>query len=189
MPSKIKSKQAFKQRRPGFYTATELGDWLGVSRNSVPEIAERFGLKRSEGNYPEADVWRKILGIDPRHEADRELLRRPLAASEWVARKTGTPPSTLRSKVKQGTFEYPLGVQLGEASDDRGAPRSRRWIPCIIDALSDGRQPPDFREVRPLGVASTPAEEAQTGPENSPANNAFARIASSNDDDAQHCSE
>ena len=66
MPKRKTNRENFKPRDPGFFTPGELGTWLGISRNSVADIAERCGLRAIEGRFPEAEVCRKILGIDPR---------------------------------------------------------------------------------------------------------------------------
>ncbi|MFZ3584857.1 hypothetical protein ACOI1H_22290 [Loktanella sp. DJP18] len=176
MTKNTKRWQEFKQKRPGFYSGKELAIWLGVSRNSIPDVAERFRITSIEGLYPEADVWRRILMISPRHEDDRRLLRKPLQGSVWLARRTGVPSSTVRAKIRKGTFEYPRGVQLSEAKEDGGPPRSRRWIPCIIEALADGRQPPEFEYVERVDASCFFEKNGAKKPVHLIANNVFAQI-------------
>lgn len=173
------TREEFKLRDPGFFALGELGIWLGVSRNSVAEIAERFGLCAMEGRYPEAEVYRKILGIEPRDDQDRDLLRRPLEGSGWLSRKTGVPASTIRAKVRKGTFAYPLGVQLSETSDGGAKPRSRRWIPCVIEPLAEGKAPPDFAKDAHK-TAERPEEMSGSSDGSGRPNNVFARIAHGN---------
>lgn len=170
----------FQPRHPGFFTLAELGIWLGVSRNSVADIAMRFGIRAIEGRFPETAVYRKILGIDPRDDQDREQLRRPLASVRWLSRKTGVPASTIRARVRTGKFGYPLGVQLSEPSEGGAKPRSRRWIPCVIDALAEGKEPPNFVVI--VGKPAKVSAEIRTDADDpSVSNNVFARIAHSND--------
>ena len=179
MPRQKTTREEFKLRAPGFFAPGELGTWLRVSRNSVAEIAKRFGLRPIEGRYSEAEVYRKILGIELRDDQDRELLRRPLEGTGWLSRKTGVPASTVRAKVSKGTFAYPLGVQLSETSKGGAEPRSRRWIPCLIEPLVEGRVPPDFVQVacksdeRPVEMPGNSGGSRQT-------NNVFAQIARGN---------
>ncbi|GGC24175.1 hypothetical protein GCM10011363_45840 [Marivita lacus] len=93
MKKRKTSREDFQPRHPGFVTRGELVIWLGVSRNSGGGIAERFGLRAIEGRFPEAEIYRKILGIDPRDEQDRACLRRPLEGAGWLSRRTGVPAS------------------------------------------------------------------------------------------------
>jgi hypothetical protein len=132
------------QKRPGFFTRSELSRWLGASRNSVQEIARRFNIRSIEGLYPEDEIFRKVLGIAVNGDAERALLRVPLKNARWVSRETGVPGSTLRRKVREGSFAYTCGIQLGAVSTDGCAARSRRWIPCIVQALARGEEPPHF---------------------------------------------
>lgn len=185
MTKTIKSRQEFKQKRLGFYSCKELAIWLGVSRNSIDEIALRFRLTAIEGLYPEANVWRKIFSINPRHEDDRRILRDPLQGSGWVARRIGVPSSTVRAKIRKGTFEYPTGVQLADPQSGGGSPRSRRWIPCIIEALADGSEPPDFEYIE-HGDPTFPLENnSAREPIRGPTNNVFKQIAVGNAEVAQ----
>ncbi len=179
MPKRKTNRENFQLRRPGFFTAAELGTWLAVSRNSVVDIAERFGLRAIDRRFPEAEVYRKILGIDPRDEQDRARLRRPLEGVGWLSRRTAVPASTIRAKVRDGTFGYPLGVQLSEPSHNGVEPRSRRWIPCIIDALAEGMEPPAFEQVT-SETTEAPAGMCEDSDGSAVPNNVFARIACSN---------
>ncbi|MGR3454604.1 hypothetical protein [Pseudooceanicola sp.] len=183
MPKRKTTRENFRPRDPGFLSPGELGTWLGVSRNSVADIAERFGLHSIEGRFPEAEVFRKILGIDPRDEQDRVRLRRPLEGARWLSRRTGVPASTVRAKIRKGTFGYPLGVQLSETSDDGAEPRSRRWLPCVIDAIAEGKAPPDFEQVT-TEMTQGPAEMRGISGDPGAPNNVFARIARGNDQGA-----
>lgn len=176
MPRQKTTREEFKLRAPGFFAPGELGTWLGVSRNSVAEIAERFGLRAIEGRYPEAEVYRKILGIEPRDDQDRDLLRRPLEGTGWLSRKTGVPASTVRAKVRKGTFAYPLGVQLSETSEGGAEPRSRRWIPCLIESLAEGMALPDFVQVA-RKTDERPVERSGNSGGSGRPNNVFAQIA------------
>lgn len=176
MPKRKTDRQNFKQRKQGFFDQSELAAWLGVSPNSVPRIAKRFNLTDLDGSYPEAAVWRKVLGIIPRHEDDRALLRRPLKCSAWFAIKTGLPRSTIRRKIRAGTLEYPVGVQLAVESEGGFAPRSRRWIPSIIEAMAQGKAPPAFDQVETenAGLPLGPAGDVELPPP--PAINVFEQI-------------
>ena len=174
------NRENFQPRHPGFFTLGELGVWLGISRNSVGDVAERFGLHAIDGRYPEAEVYRKILGIDPRDDQDRERLRRPLEGAGWLSRKTGVPASTARAKVRNGTFGYPHGVQLSGVSEGGAEPRSRRWIPCVIEALSEGKEPPEFVRVI-YEPTDAPAEIPEKVRSYGAVNNIFAQIARRND--------
>ncbi|WP_271881329.1 hypothetical protein [Phaeobacter italicus] len=184
MPERKKERRDFKQRRKGFFSKTELAEWLGVSRNSVAGIAERFGIREIENLFPEADVWRKILGIDPRHEEDRVLLRRPLRDGTWFARQTGIPQSTIRAKIREGTLEYPHGVQLSEESEAGGAPRSRRWIACVIEALADGKTAPAFSPAVSVKTPSALGKDGGGEAAQAPGLNVFAQILHRNADGA-----
>ena len=180
MPRRKTNRSAFTPREPGFFAQSELATWLGVSRNSVADIADRFGLRPLEGRFPEAEVYRKILRIDPRDDHDRDCLRRPLEGSGWLSRTTGVPASSIRSRVRNGSFDYPLGVQLSETSEGGAEPRSRRWIACVIEALADGREPPSFAQVGGEPTA-TPREMPGCADGSGAPNNVFARIARGND--------
>ncbi|WP_154665098.1 hypothetical protein [Leisingera daeponensis] len=180
MPKRKTDRRAFKQRRKGFFSKTELAEWLGVSRNSVAAIGERFGIREIENLFPEADVWRKILGIDPRHEEDRVLLRRPLQDSTWFASQTGIPPSTIRAKIREGTLEYPHGVQLSEESEAGGPPRSRRWVACVIEALADGKTAPAFSPAVSVNAPSAPVQDGGGEAAQASRLNVFAQIVHGN---------
>ncbi|UWQ48973.1 hypothetical protein K3720_13725 [Leisingera caerulea] len=184
MPKRKTDRRAFKQRRKGFFSKTELSEWLGVSRNSVAGIAKRFGLREIESLFPEADVWRKILGVEPRHEEDRVLLRRPLQDSTWFARQTGIPPSTIRAKIREGTLEYPHGVQLSEESEAGGPPRSRRWVACVIEALADGKTAPAFSPAVSVNAPSAPVQDGGGEAAQASGLNVFAQIVHGNADGA-----
>ncbi|WP_206742596.1 hypothetical protein [Leisingera sp. ANG-S3] len=176
MPERKTDRRDFKQRKKGFFSKTELAVWLGVSRNSVTAIAKRFGLREIESLFPEADVWRKILGVDPRCEEDRVLLRRPLQDSTWFARQTGIPPSTIRAKIREGTLEYPHGVQLSEESEAGGAPRSRRWVACVIEGLADGKTAPAFSPAVSVNALSAPVQDGVGEAAQASGLNVFAQI-------------
>lgn len=60
-------KQAFNSRSVAKdeISGIALGQHLGVSRNSVPAIAKRFGLIKVGKGFRKFDVFRKIHGVEP----------------------------------------------------------------------------------------------------------------------------
>lgn len=60
-------KQAFnsKSMAKDEVSGIALGQHLGVSRNSVPAIAKRFGLIKVGKGFRKLDVFRKVHGVEP----------------------------------------------------------------------------------------------------------------------------
>lgn len=181
----------------GLLSSQELGQYLSVGRNEIPGIAQRFSLMRLEGHFPERDVWRKILGVEPEDDDAVALLRTQLQDINWVAARIGRAASSVRRRVQNGTFDYPYGVQLGDVSKDGPKPRLRRWLPAVIIAtkLGDeiaGLRAVEARETDPSAAADeggnsdANTHEAQSKPTQ---NNVFSRIAQDNDQSAGHRAE
>jgi hypothetical protein len=122
----------------GMMTRTELSVYLNVGINEVPKIIERFKLPIIEDHVPERSVWNLILKLNPHDEAAENALRIPLRDINWLSQKTGKSAFNIRSKIKNRTFQYPLGVQLGAESEDKFPPRLRRWPQAIILPLLSG---------------------------------------------------
>jgi hypothetical protein len=135
-------------RTPGLLSRGELQDYLNVGKNALPGIAERFNLAPVENHFPWRTIWRQILGLQPADEEEVALLREQLQPIDWVARRIGGSQSTVRTKVRGGTFDYPgPAVDLGRPGV---ASRSRRWIPAQIRAAIDGDTVPLFTPVEPI---------------------------------------
>jgi hypothetical protein len=126
-----------QQAEAGWFTRRELQAYLGVGKNAVAAIADRFGLTEVEGCFDERDVWRRILHLAPVHEHGAYLLRIPLRDLHWVAGQLGKASSTIRNEIARGTFPFDSGVQLG-ALDADGGPRLRRWCAPVFDAERRG---------------------------------------------------
>lgn len=141
-----------KPLKPGLLNPEELTDYLNVGRNDVPAIARRFGLLVLEGLYVETVIWRQIHGLEPADDEAADLLRHQLQGIRWVAGRVGRAPSTIRNRIRAGTFNYPCGVQLGHDAPDRRAPRTRRWLPEVIEAARAGRPLQQLRSVKPIPV-------------------------------------
>ncbi|MZR14574.1 hypothetical protein GQE99_16260 [Maritimibacter sp. DP07] len=148
-------------------TRSELGTWLGIGKNEVGKVIARFGLVSLEGYFPERDIWEKILEVQPTTDTAAWALREPLADVHWVAWMTGKRPSTIRNKVRAGTFDYGAGVQLGARTGTVNA-RLRRWNRECIRARREGRAEPEFMRVETDAqvdnAAETPSEAMKTGP-------------------------
>jgi len=134
------------QEHRGFLTREEMGFYLRVGKNEVAGIAKRFGLRPLEGLFPERALWRQILGLEPVTAQGEDLLRLQLQDIHWVAGRTGRAVSTLRNRIRSGSFNYPPGVQLGAISPGR-TPRLRRWLPEVIEAAREGRALAGIRPV------------------------------------------
>jgi hypothetical protein len=67
-----------QQAEAGWFTRRELQAYLGVGKNAVGAISDRFGLTDVEGCFDERDVWRRILHLEPVHDHSAHLLRIPL---------------------------------------------------------------------------------------------------------------
>jgi hypothetical protein len=125
-------------KTPGMMTRKELRIFLHVGINEVPKIINHFKLPIIEDHVPERSVWNLILKLDPQDEAAENVLRLPLRDINWLSQTTGKSVSNIRSKIKNRTFQYPLGVQLGAESGDKSPPRLRRWPQAIILPLLSG---------------------------------------------------
>ncbi|MBB05140.1 MAG: hypothetical protein CML03_06425 [Pseudooceanicola sp.] len=129
----------------------ELKLYLGVGRNSVAEIARRFGVEKMHGIYPEKVLWRQLFGVLPADDSTRSLLRESLVDINWVRKVTGVTNSTIRDNLRTGRWQYDRGVQLGDA-DAEQAPRMRRWLPALIRTRVLGSPVPSFEIVEPVPV-------------------------------------
>ena len=126
-----------QQTEAGWFTRRELQGYLGVGKNAVAAIADRFGLVSVDGCFDERDVWRRILNLQPVHDHGADLLRIPLRDIHWVAGQLVKASSTIRNEIARGTFQFDSGVQLG-ALDADGGPRLRRWCAPVFDAERRG---------------------------------------------------
>lgn len=174
---------------PGLWSREELSNYLNVGHNEIPRIAERFSIPVIEGHFAERTVWRQLFGIDPRDDAAAELLRLQLQDINWLSREIGRAASTIRNRIKAGTFGYPIGVQLGETSKDGVPPRLRRWMPWEIPVAQSLTDAPALRRVTPIRAAGADALSTtpRSGPEThtdavvpTDPNNVFATIAGGN---------
>jgi hypothetical protein len=116
----------------GMMTRNELRGFLKIGINEVPKIIARFDLPVIEGRIPERAIWNLILKLDPQDETAANALRVPLKDINWLSRTTGKSVSNIRSKIKNKTFEYSLGIQLGVERADQPSPRLRRWPQATI---------------------------------------------------------
>jgi hypothetical protein len=128
-----------QQVEAGWFTRSELQAYLGVGKNTVGAISDRFGLTDVEGCFDERDVWRRILHLEPVHNHGAHLLRIPLRDIRWVAGQLGKASSTIRNEIARGAFPFGSGVQLGALNSD-GCPRLRRW--CAAVFLMERREIP-----------------------------------------------
>lgn len=175
---------------PGLLTRGELADYLNVGKNLVPEIIRRFGLQPVEDRFPERAVWRQVLGVEPADAEEEALLREQLQPITWVAARIGRAASTVRNKLRKGTFGYPAPItDLGNPKIDS---RSRRWIPAQIRACRDGEPVPAFIPVAPIqsAVGQKPASKnaQETAPEQA-IHNAFGQILGYNAEASRQRSE
>jgi len=139
--------------KPAGLSTEELRRYLGVGRNAVSGIAQRFGIEKVHGLYPEPVVWRQLFGFAPDDDAARALLREPLTDINWVAWLTGHPHSTISAALREDRWRYDCGVQLGEAAGTMH-PRSRRWLPCLLRAQITGAATASFRLVEPFSTTN-----------------------------------
>ena len=147
---------------PGLLTRQELADLVNVGINEVPSLLGRFHLTPIEGRFPVRSVWRQVLGVEPQDDDEAALLMEQLQPITWVAAQIGKAPSTVRSKLREGTFEYP--APIADLGDPEKTSRSRRWLPEQIRAARRGDPVPTFRAVEPLRpeVESTHASSSST---------------------------
>lgn len=145
---------------PAGLSTDELRRYLGVGRNNVSAIAQRFGIENLHGIYPESVVWRQLFGLTPDDDAARAALREPLADINWVSCATGVARSTIRDHLRSGTWQYDRGVQLGDDGKTQ-VPRLRRWIPALIRSRRFASPVPDFSSIPPLPV--TPGGDIRPG--------------------------
>jgi hypothetical protein len=150
--------EIIQPKTPGLLARKELARFLAVDRDEIPGIVCRFGLRLLEDRFIERDVWRQVLGLEPVDDVAGELLRQRLRNIAWVGCRIGKAPSTVRDKIRRGTFEYSDGVQLGADKPDRAPPRMRRFVPALIEAQRCGAEAP-FREVHRRPVVAQAAEE------------------------------
>ena len=151
-------------KTPGLLTRKELAAYLNVDCDAIPDIARRFGLTILEDHFVERVVWKQILGLAPADDEAAGLLRQQLQDIAWVSRRVGKAPSTIRDKIRMGTFEYSHGVQLGAIIAGKSAPRTRRFIPSLIAAQRIGDPAPDFRAVAARPVPPGDMETQPTDP-------------------------
>ena len=174
-------------KTPGLLTRSEFADWLNVGVNEVPRLLAQFDLTTLEGHVPVGSVMRQVLGVAPRDDDETSMLMEQLQPIAWVAAQVGKAPSTVRSKLAAGSFEYPGPiVDLG---DPEKRSRSRRWLPAQIRAARNGDPIPAFAPADQPG--EDPASDASAAPDVAPdaANNAFAAIARLNDDNPRQRSK
>lgn len=149
---------------PGFLTSSELQFYLQVGKNEVAAIARRFDIPKREGRFREADVWRQLLELAPASDDAVSLLRVQLQDINWVADRLGRAASTIRDRIRNGSFGYPCGVQLGGGRVR--TPRLRRWLPGHFEAALTGRELTDLRRVprrmEGAALARALAEHAET---------------------------
>jgi hypothetical protein len=125
-----------QQAEAGWFSRRELQDYLGVGKNALTAIAERFGLTNVDGCFDERDVWRRLLDLEPMHNHGVELLRIPLRDIDWIAGQLGKASSTVRNEISRGSFPFGCGVQLGDLS--KHSPRTRRWCAPVFNAERRG---------------------------------------------------
>jgi hypothetical protein len=166
-----------QQAEAGWFNRRELQQYLGVGKNAVAAIADRFALTCIDGSYDERDVWLRVLDLEPVHDHGVQLLRVPLRDIHWVAGRVKKAPSTVRNEISRGAFRFGCGVQLG-ATDTAGHARSRRWCGPVFDAELSGvtlaslRKPNlQISSVEDLGLpplddvaAFMPVDEVAIGP-------------------------
>lgn len=171
MPTPVK---IITPETPDLLTREEFADLVNVGINEVPRLLCQFHLTPLEGRFPVRSVWRQVLGVEPQDEDEAALLMEQLQPITWVAAQIGKASSTVRSKLSEGTFEYPRPI--ADLGDPKKTSRSRRWLPAQIRAARNGDPVPTFRAVapfRPEGEATAePASEAAPDA----VNNAFAEI-------------
>jgi hypothetical protein len=152
MLSRIQTLPRLEPATPGFLTPSELQFYLRVGKNEVSAIAHRFDIPRREGRYREADVWAQLFEVAPTSEAGMALLRVQLQDITWVAGRLGRSASTIRERLRSGSFDYPCGVQLGQ--EGSRTPRLRRWLPGPFEAALAEEALTDLRFVpRRVGAA------------------------------------
>jgi hypothetical protein len=122
-----------QQAEAGWFNRRELQQYLGVGKNAVAAIADRFGLNCIDGSYDERDVWRRILDLEPVHDHGVHLLRMPLRDIHWIAGRVGKAPSTVRNEIASGAFRFGRGVQIAATDTGRDA-RTRRWCEPVFNA-------------------------------------------------------
>ena len=136
---------SLRQSEEGWFTRRELQEYLGVGKNAVPGIADRFKLTCIDGSYDEREVWRRLLGLEPVGDPGVHLLRMGLRDIHWVAGLLGKATSTVRNEISSGTFPYGHGVQLGTRTEGQ-EPRLRRWCAPVLDAELRGVPLASIRE-------------------------------------------
>lgn len=161
-------------KTPGLLTRQELADLMNVGINEVPRLLDRFHLTPIEARFPVRSVWRQVLGVEPRDEDEAALLMEQLQPITWVAAQVGKASSTVRSKLSEGTFEYP--GPIADLGDAQKTSRSRRWLPAQIRAARRGDPVPVFRAVEPLRPDARATAEPASEPAPEAVNNAFAEI-------------
>jgi hypothetical protein len=126
-----------QQTEAGWFNRRERQVYLGIGKNTVTAIADRFGLTCVDGCFDEPDVWRRLLDLEPVHDHGIHLLRMPLRDIHWVGAQPGEAASTTRNEISRGAFPFGSGVQLGALAAD-GGPRLRRWCAPVFDAERRG---------------------------------------------------
>ena len=116
-------------------TRDHLRKYLGVGRNRIPEILERFELHPVEGKFPIRAVWRQILGSSPstpnRRRCCASICARPAGspprsavAIRRSARNSGSTGSNIRSRRSISEIRTRTRVRSG-GSRPKSVPR--RW--------------------------------------------------------------
>ena len=126
-------------RTPGVMTTAELAAWLQIGKNSVPQLAARFGIREITGNaknhrFPVHNVLRKILGVTPQTPEDLQSLLVPLQKVSWVSLMTGLSVSAISANVCEKRGAPPAPIELTVTGQDQAPARGRRWIPAQIEA-------------------------------------------------------
>ena len=132
-------------------TTEELRRYLGVGRNTITPVAQRFGIEKLHGVYPEYVVWRQLFGVVADNDAAQAALREPLADLNWLSNATGVPSSTIRDHLRRGNWQYDNGIQLGDETMP-SPPRLRRWLPALIRSDLCGIPLPQFTRIQPRPV-------------------------------------
>lgn len=103
----------------GAANVSQLGRWLGISRNRVEELSSAFGVLPAGKKFPERRLISGLLGLEVGN-ADVAPLTFKLMTLAEAAAELGCSAQDLKLKIENGEIDAPPMYVFGE--------RSRRFI-------------------------------------------------------------
>ena len=157
----------------GAANTSQLGRWLGMSRNRVEEFSAALGVLPAGKKFPEHRLITGLLGLDIGNAAIIPMTSRLMTLAEAAA-ELGYSAQDLKTKIENGEIAAPPMYVFGERSrrfirhqflaysrDPRGRFASYAFLPDFLMSLDDlareaGLQPDTLKEEFEAGCRMEP---------------------------------